>query len=159
MSKKQVTLERTFRAPIADVWALWTTKDGIESWWGPDGFAVTVEHLDLRVGGELRYLMRAVAAEQVAFMQRANMPVVHPARFVYTEIAPNQRLAYRHDVDFVPGVAAYAVDTVVELAETPAGVRMVLRLDPMHDDEWTRRATMGWDQQLGKLDKVLGCAA
>ena len=47
---------------------------------------------------------------------------------------PNRRLAYRHDVDFVPGVATYAVDTVVELVETPAGVRMVLRFDAMHDD-------------------------
>jgi hypothetical protein len=26
----------------------------------------------------------------------------------------------------------------------------------MHDDEWTRRATMGWESELGKLAKVLG---
>jgi uncharacterized protein YndB with AHSA1/START domain len=45
MSKLQITLERTFRAPIADVWALWTTKDGNESWWGsepPIGLGVAV---------------------------------------------------------------------------------------------------------------------
>lgn len=41
--KKTITLERTYRAPIADVWEMWTTKEGIESWWGPDGFAVTVQ--------------------------------------------------------------------------------------------------------------------
>jgi len=25
---------------IDEAWALWTTKAGIESWWGPDGFDV-----------------------------------------------------------------------------------------------------------------------
>lgn len=159
MSKKQVTLERTFRAPIADVWDLWTTKDGIESWWGPEGFAVTVKKIDLRPGGELLYVMAATAPEQIEFMKRANMPLAHDARIVYTDVTPNRRLAYKHDVDFVPGVAAYAVDTVVELTETPAGVHMVLRFDAMHDDTWTERATMGWQSELGKLDKVLAHAA
>jgi uncharacterized protein YndB with AHSA1/START domain len=153
--KKQITMERTFAAPIADVWALWTTKEGIESWWGPQGFEVTVMRLELRPGGELLYVMRAVDAERIAFMQRANMPVAHEARIVYTDIQINRRIAYRHDVDFVPGVAAYAVDTVVELDETPTGVHMVLRLDAMHDDTWTRRMADGWESELQKLEKVL----
>jgi len=155
MSKKQVTLERTFRAPIADVWALWTTKDGIESWWGPEGFSVTVKRIDLRPGGELLYVMAATAPEQIAFMKRANMPIAHDARIVYTEVTPHRRLAYMHDVDFGPGVAAYVFVTVVEPTETASGVRMVLRFDAMHDDTWTERATMGWQSELGKLEKVL----
>jgi hypothetical protein len=32
-------LERTYRVPIEDLWELWTTKAGFESWWGPEGFA------------------------------------------------------------------------------------------------------------------------
>jgi len=66
-----------------------------------------------------------------------------------------RRLAYRHDVDFVPRVAAYAVDTVVELSETATGVRMVLRFGAMHDDTWTERAAMGWQSELGKLEQRL----
>ena len=38
-----------------------TTKDGIESWWGPGGFTVKVRKLDLRSGGELHYAMIAIA--------------------------------------------------------------------------------------------------
>src|SRR5207344_676779 len=38
MSRRMITIERTFNAAIEDVWALWTTADGIESWWGPEGF-------------------------------------------------------------------------------------------------------------------------
>jgi len=59
--KRRVTLERTYPAPIAMVWELWTTKEGIESWWGPRGFRVEVHSIDLRVGGELLYSMIADA--------------------------------------------------------------------------------------------------
>jgi uncharacterized protein YndB with AHSA1/START domain len=48
--RKSVTLERVYRASLKDVWDLRTTKEGIESWWGPGGFAVTVWQLDLRPG-------------------------------------------------------------------------------------------------------------
>jgi hypothetical protein len=35
------------------------------------------------------------------------------------------------------------------------GVRMVLTFDAMHDDQWTKRALMGWENELGKLAKAL----
>jgi len=53
--RKRITLERVYQTDVQDVWDLWTTKDGIESWWGPGGFAVTVRKLDLRPGGNLLY--------------------------------------------------------------------------------------------------------
>jgi uncharacterized protein YndB with AHSA1/START domain len=34
MSRRRIALERTFVAPVEDVWELWTTKAGLESWWG-----------------------------------------------------------------------------------------------------------------------------
>ena len=155
MTKQRITLERTYRASLDDVWALWTTKAGIESWWGPDGFRVTVKKLDLRPGGELLYVMEAVAPAQVEFMKHAGMPVAHDARIVYAAVEPNRRLAYTHDVDFVPGVPTYAIDTIVELHRTSRGTRMVLEFDPLHSDEWTGRAKAGWENELDKLEKAL----
>jgi uncharacterized protein YndB with AHSA1/START domain len=55
-----MTIERTYRADIRDVWNLWVTKQGFESWWGPGGFSAEVIDLDLRPGGELRYSMNVV---------------------------------------------------------------------------------------------------
>lgn len=152
---ERVRLVRTLRAPVAEVWALWTTVDGIESWWGPDGFAVTVVHLDLRPGGELRYLMRAETPAMREFMRREGMPEAHPARLVYREVVPEHRLAYLHDVDFVPGVAAYQIETVVELHVVAGAVRMTVEFDPMHDPTWTARATAGWTSELDKLERRL----
>jgi uncharacterized protein YndB with AHSA1/START domain len=153
--RKRVTLERVYRADVRDVWDLWTTKAGIESWWGPGGFQVTVRALDLRPGGELRYAMTATEPPQIEFMKRAGMPLTHELTIRYTDVEPLTRLAYVHLTDFIPGVEPYDVATVVELHETSEGVRMVLTFDAMHSDEWTQRATMGWESELGKLAAVL----
>ena len=70
-------------------------------------------------------------------------------------MVPRRRLAYDHLADFIPGVEPYAVATLVELHPGPQGVRMVLTFDAMHDAQWTQRAVMGWESELGKLAKVL----
>jgi uncharacterized protein YndB with AHSA1/START domain len=154
--KGRITIGRTYQARIEDVWALWTTKDGIESWWGPDGFTVKVRTIDLRPGGELRYAMTATAKAQVEFMKKAGMPLTNEHRVVYTEVVPPSRLGFSHLVDFIPDVESYEVAILVELQETTTGVRMVLTIDRMHDDVWTQRAVAGWESELGKLAKVLG---
>lgn len=153
--RRRITLERTYSASLAQVWALWTTARGIESWWGPDGFAVTVRALDLRPGGKLRYAMTAIEEDKIAFMKRAGMPVSTEATLTYTEVIPRERLAYVHLVDFVPGVGAYDVATQVTMAASGGGVRMALSFDAMHDEMWTNRATMGWESELGKLGAAI----
>lgn len=154
-TRREVTLERTFSAAIEDVWDLWTTKPGIESWWGPDGFVVEVLDLDLRPGGDMRYAMTATAPDQIEFLKKAGMPVTNQHRLTYTEIVPGRRLAYTHLADFIPGVETYEVATTVEFEHVPHGVRMVLTFDAMHDEHWTRLAVMGWENELGKLAKLL----
>ena len=150
-----VTLERTFDASIEEVWELWTTKEGIESWWGPEGYTVTVRGIDLRPGGELLYAMTAIAPEQIDFMKKTSMPLTTETRLRYTEIVPPRRLAYTNVVDFVPGVPPYDAATTVELERTAGGVRMVLTLEAMHEDRWTQLAVMGWQQELDKLGRLL----
>ena len=88
--------------PIEDVWELWTTKSGIESWWGPDGFQVQVHEIDLRPGGKLLYAMTATAPAQIAFMENAGMPLTTEARVTYSEVDPPRHLTYMHLTDFIP---------------------------------------------------------
>jgi uncharacterized protein YndB with AHSA1/START domain/predicted enzyme related to lactoylglutathione lyase len=153
--KETIRLERTFDASIEDVWDLWTTREGIESWWGPDGFRVEVIELDLRPRGQLYYAMMATAEPQIAFMKQAGMPLTTKTRITYTEVRHHHRLAYVNHVDFVPGVAPYENATSVDFMRTANGVRMVLTLDPMHDEIWTQRMAAGWESEVGKLEKVL----
>jgi uncharacterized protein YndB with AHSA1/START domain len=155
MTKKRLTIERTFAAPLADVWELWTTKEGLESWWGPEGFTTTVHAIDVRVGGLLLYAMTATAPDQIGFLQRAGMPLTTEQRVTYAEVVPLRRLRYTSVADFVPGVAPYDVETLVELRESAQGVQLVLTIDAMHDEQWTTMAVMGWQSELGRLAQVL----
>ncbi len=70
-------------------------------------------------------------------MKKSGMPTTHEARCTYTEVTPFSRLAYDNWVDFVPGAEPYATATIVELFPTAQGVKMVLTLDAMHNEEWT----------------------
>jgi uncharacterized protein YndB with AHSA1/START domain len=153
--RPKLTLERTFQASIEEAWELWTTKEGIESWWGPEGFSVAVRDLDLQPGGKLVYEMTATGPDQVEYMIKSGMPLTTVQHFVYTQVEPPRRLAYRDTVDFVPGMKPYEVDNVIELHETAGGVRMVLTFEGMHDDHWTRMATLGRESQLARLDALL----
>ena len=154
-ARRKVSIERTFNAAIEEVWELWTTKDGIESWWGPDGFEVKVRKLDFRPGGELLYDMTAIAPEQIDFMKKAGMPLTTPSFVTYTEVVPRKRLAFTQLADFIPNVTPYKVAMAVEFDTTQQGVRMVLTLDAMHDEYWTKMAIMGWENELDKLAKLL----
>ncbi|MBL8995291.1 MAG: SRPBCC domain-containing protein [Spirochaetia bacterium] len=155
MPRRKITMERRFEASLKEVWELWTTREGIESWWGPEGFIVKVHKIDLRPGGELLYDMCAVGKDQVAFMKKAGMPTSTPAKIVFSEVIPEKRLGYLHLADFIPNVEPYNVETLVELHPSPEGVRMVLTFEAMHSDEWTQRAVMGWEGELGKLSRVI----
>jgi uncharacterized protein YndB with AHSA1/START domain len=149
--RPKLTLERTFKASIEDVWELWTTKEGIESWWGPDGFSVAVRELDLRPGGHLVYAMSATGPEQRDYMAKAGMPTTTHHTISFELVDPPRRLAYRMLADFIPGVQPYDVETVVELHPAAGGVRMVLTFDAMHDEHWTRMAKLGRESEMQRL--------
>jgi uncharacterized protein YndB with AHSA1/START domain len=154
-ARRRVNIERRFKAAIEEVWELWTTKEGIESWWGPDGFEVKVRKLDFRPGGELLYDMTAIAPDQIEFLKKAGMPVTTPSLVTYTEVVPLKRLAFTQLADFIPNVKPYQVAMMVEFETSPQGVRMVLTLDAMHDEYWTKMAIMGWESELDKLARLL----
>jgi uncharacterized protein YndB with AHSA1/START domain len=147
-----ITIERVFAAPPEKVWRMWTTEAGLAAWWGPDGFASTVKRLDLRVAGGFEIVMRATAAEQVAYLQAHGIPLESSANGTYTAVEPTHHLAWRSTVDFVPGVTPYEIAATVHLAPgTGGGTAMTFRTDRMHDAMWTRNAQMGWTQQIDRL--------
>ena len=59
-------------------------------------------------------------------------------------------------IDFLPGVTPYESTMAVEFFPSGDSVRMVVTLDAMHDEHWTKMQTMGFTSQLTKLDKRFG---
>lgn len=148
-------LERTLPADPATIWKLWTTPDGIAQWWAPDGFSTTVDTLELNEGGELVYTMTATAPETIEFMRTAGMPLAAVSRKRFTRIDEPMTLAYQSLVDFVPDHDPYEFATDVELTPIDGGTRVVMTVEPLHDDVWTQRLLDGRNNELDNLERVL----
>ena len=151
----KIHFERTYKATLDEVWELWTTREGFESWWGPEGFTTKVLKLELKPGGALRYAMTATGKDQIEFMKQAGMALTTESKGRIAEVVPKRRLVFFQTMDFVPGVAPYEMGVWLELQPSGDTVKMRLTLDAAHDEQWTKNATMGWESQLGKLAKVL----
>jgi uncharacterized protein YndB with AHSA1/START domain len=156
VNPKQFVIDRTLKAAVEKVWKMWTTQEGLEKWWGPEGFQSRVSHLDVRAGGRFEIVMTATLPEIIAHLKASGMGESSVAKGDYTVVEPNRRLIYTNAVDFVPGVPPYTATTVVEMSATASGgTRLIISNDVMHDEQWTAMATMGWTQQVGKLEKLL----
>lgn len=147
----QIVMERRLTAQLARIWALWTEPREVEKWCGPNGFSVRVERLDLRVGGEFRYAMVAEDPAMVAFMKANGLPTESPVTLTFTEVVPMTRLAWRALVDFVPDHAPYDTHHAVTFQQIGPQVHLRITIDPMHDQIWTGRSRMGWEEELNKL--------
>jgi uncharacterized protein YndB with AHSA1/START domain len=136
-----IQFERRYdNAAIEELWDLWTTKEGFESWWGPQGFRVAVQKLDARV----------------AYMKRAGMSVSHGTSGRFTQITRLRSLEIVHAIDFIPGVQPYENRVRAEFfPEKGGGARMLVTVEPHPDPGWTRSATLGMESQLTKVANAL----
>ena len=140
---------------VKDLWDLWTTKEGFESWWGPQGFRVEVHKLELRTGGELIYDMIADAPEQIAAMKQMNMPTSHATRATFGRIEALKHLSLTHAIDFVPGVKPYTNRIEVEFFQQDRAARMVIQVEPHTTKQWTQMALAGMESQLSRVTGAL----
>jgi len=154
-TRPKLTLERTYDASPEEVWEVLTTKQGIEAIMGPDGFKAEVTKLDLRPGGELVYVMRAIGREQVEYMTKAGLSLVTRQTVSFAVVDPPRRLVTRDRADFIPGVDPYEVETVIELESDAGGTHLVITFDAMHDERWTENAKLGREQELRKIGEFL----
>ena len=157
--QSSLVIERTYSADPQELWSLWTTKDGFQSWWGPEGFRADVTEIDARLGGSLHYCMVADSPEMVAAMKRMGQPTSTECKGRFSEFRPHERLVLTQIIDFLPGVQPY--DSITEVDFMPAAngtVRMIVTLSQMHDAQTTEMQRMGFTSQLSKLDKRFGWA-
>jgi len=144
-------LECTYDAPAELIWGLWTTAAGLEEWFAPDGFETRVSQLELTPGGVLHYTMTATSPEQVAFMQNLGAPLSSELRKTFTEAAPPTRLAYLTVIDFVPDHEPYEHLTVIDLEPVGARTKVVMTINPLHDEAWTQGYL---DHRRNELDNL-----
>ena len=98
----QILITREFDAPKELVYKAYTTPELVRRWWTAGRGDMTVCDIDLRVGGQWRYVMNAGDFGEVAFHGE------------YREIVPNERLVSTEVFEGAPDAAALDTLTLTE---------------------------------------------
>jgi uncharacterized protein YndB with AHSA1/START domain len=117
-----LVIERTFDAPVALIWQMWTDPEHFKNWYGPDGVTIPVAKMDVRVGGT-----RLVGME----MQTPDGPVHMWFTGEYREVLQNQRLVYTESMSDQNGNVSSseghaATEVRVEFEAVDGRTRMVM---------------------------------
>ena len=57
ISKRILTIKKTFDVPRKKVWEAWTDPEHIVQWWGPKGMNIKIVEHEFKVGGKWKYTM------------------------------------------------------------------------------------------------------
>jgi len=89
---REIVVVRDFDAPRELVYAAFVDPKHVPAWWGPKGFTVETQAIDVRVGGLWRFTLRGSDGK------------TWTNRIAYTELNAPSRIAYDHgsDVDVDP---------------------------------------------------------
>jgi uncharacterized protein YndB with AHSA1/START domain len=137
-----MVLTRLFDAPVHRVFEAWSTKQGLERWWGPKGLTSSCE-VDFRVGGAYRMVMRDAQGGEYPFHGR------------YTEIIPDEKIAFSSTIEHLDNIE---VTTTVTFVEENGKTRLTVRQSFPAHEEAARGQMEGWSGSLEKLDAVLQAA-
>jgi len=79
---RELMITRRFQAPRELVFKAWTDPKHLPNWWGPQGFTVTTQDMDVRPGGVWRYVMHGPDGtdydNKITFLE-----IEHPVRLAY----------------------------------------------------------------------------
>lgn len=151
-SDREIIITRVFNASRELVFKAWTEPKHIEQWWGPEGFTTRVTEMDLRPGGQWRYVMIGPDGTE------------YPAKGVFREIVPPERIVTSDEFD-------EGIEKVLD-ADLPQGMvltaifedlegktRLTIRV--MHESADDRRkheemgVVAGWNSSLDCLSEFL----
>lgn len=143
-SRREVRINRFFRAPRELVFKAWIDPDQIAAWWAPKQCEIPRETVEIEphVGGRIHFSM----------VER-HSGTVYPVRFQIVEISEPELLVLASDpmpdIGLLYPMITRAVfepegeDTLVTVTQSP------------HTEETQEGATAGWTESLDKLEKLL----
>jgi uncharacterized protein YndB with AHSA1/START domain len=143
------TLEYTWKAPLEQVWGLWTTKAGIEAWYGPSGFRTDVQTLEIKAGGQWLYTMTAVGEQQVAWMTSKGRPLSMAQEGTFLEVVHHERLVFELTAPTGPGTTTTMRHTVT-FEPIEGAIRMVFHIEA-EAEQMLKGAVSGWKSSMGRM--------
>lgn len=147
----RIVIERTFEAPPALVWRMWTDPDHFKRWYGPDAVSIPVAEMDVRVGGRRLLCMQVETPDgsRKMWFTGEYLEVVENRRLVYTDSMSDE-----HGNVITPEEAGmpegHPVTTrvTVQLDDLRGHTRMTMTHAGVPQDS---PAAAGWEMAFDKL--------
>jgi uncharacterized protein YndB with AHSA1/START domain len=136
-AERQFTMTRVIDAPREAVFKATLDPILIPQWWGPRRLTTRVDRMDVRPGGEWRFVQRDEQGKEFAF------------RGTYQEVDAPNRVEYTFEYEAMPG--DMMVETVVFADEE--GKTRVTFTDRFADQE-TRDAAMKSGMEEGAVESM-----
>ncbi|MBD2355427.1 SRPBCC domain-containing protein [Tolypothrix sp. FACHB-123] len=151
-SEREIIITRIFNAPRELVFQAWTDPKHIVQWWGPKGFTTRVTELDLRPGGQSRYVMVGPDGTE------------YPVKGVFYEIVPPERIVSSDEFDegfeqLINGDLPQGIVMTVMFEDLEGKTKLTLQI--RHATESDRRkheemgVVAGWNSTFDCLDEFL----
>jgi uncharacterized protein YndB with AHSA1/START domain len=138
-SDTQILITREFDAPRHLVFRAYTTPELVKRWWHANRGEMTVCEIDLRVGGEWRYVMVA-DGDEVGFHGE------------YRQIVPDERLVSTEVYEGIPDAEQHAALDTLTLTEVDG--RTLLRILVEHPTKEGRDAHIASGMEAGLQDAL-----
>jgi len=143
--KTTLRMKRTYQAPVQRVFDAWTNPEVMRRWWHAERDWETSEaEVDLRVGGNVRVVMRD-----------PDEGVEHGGGGRYTVVDPPQRLAFTWTWDDVP----HETLIEIEFEESDGATEVRFTHSSLLDEEMVRSHEGGWSSCFDNLERTLAAGA
>ncbi len=136
--KQEILITREFDAPRALVFKVCTDPTLIPEWWGPRYLSTVVDKMDVRPGGQWRFINRDAEGNEFAF------------HGVYHEILAPERVIDTFEFEGLPETGHVTLETM-KLEELPGG-RTRLTTQSIFQSVYDRDATLESGMQEGLND-------
>jgi uncharacterized protein YndB with AHSA1/START domain len=141
---REIHTERVFDAPRDHVFAVYSDPELIPEWWGPRDGTTTVDRMDVRVGGQWRFVIRGADGSETAF------------RGTYREVSPPERIVQTFEWEGMPGHVCVETATFEELGDrTKVTTTSLFHTTGERDGMLASGMERGMNETYARLDELL----
>jgi uncharacterized protein YndB with AHSA1/START domain len=145
---REIGTERVFDAPRQRVFAAYTDPELIPQWWGPREGDTIVDKMDVRAGGDWRFITSDCEGEGQAF------------RGTYREVTPPERIVNTFEWEGMPGYVCVETTTFEDLGgRTKVTTNTLFHTTEERDGMIDSGMERGLNESYERLDELLASQA
>jgi uncharacterized protein YndB with AHSA1/START domain len=147
-SNHNLTLVRTYDAPLERVWQAWADPSQAQKWWGPAGVTNPTFDWDFKTGGKINVVM--LAGPELGPMAGQEWPMTGE----FKEVTPQQKLVFESS-PVMGGKPIMDTLTTVTFEGQEGKTKLTVQIEVSNVTPEAAGALagmeQGWNQQLDKL--------